>query len=50
MYSVCPREEANGLSRGMGTLATYGMAHTPSDEADGAVVEPRTAFQRFLEQ
>lgn len=50
VYSVCPREEANGLSRGMGTLATYGMVHTPSNEADGAMVEPRTTFRRFLGQ
>lgn len=50
MYSVCPREEANGLSRGMGILATYGMVHTPSNEADGAMVEPRTTFRRFLGQ
>lgn len=38
-----------GLAEGWG-LATYGMAHTPSDKADGAMVEPRTTFQRFLGQ
>lgn len=52
MYSVCPREEAYGLSRGIGKLVTYGMVHTLSNEADGAMVEgrtvPCTVFQRFL--
>lgn len=54
MFSMCPREEANGLNRGIGMLATYGMAHMLSNEADGAMVEERivpcAAFQSFLEQ
>lgn len=54
MFSVCPREEANGLMRGREMLATYGMVHMLSNKAYGAMVEERivpcTAFQRFLEQ